>query len=165
MKPEKRGISDMFWDLMLGNEEFAKSMLDLDIDELYALCHAYSIPDRSRDFGEHRLYNTFTMCMVASKKTYSDLTLSFLRGLYERSRQSTEKGKKEFRKAEKSLNIAVCKKGNYCRRREELSDIIRLMDFLVGAISVSLSISYGLAYIFSTILVKRGLDRFCECKR
>jgi hypothetical protein len=72
-------------------------------------------------------------------------------------------GEKTLRDLSESLHSAICNDWRYCERRKgkNFDDDVKLATAVAGLIIAG--IGANPAAIIATILVKRGLDAFCEC--
>ena len=79
----------------------------------------------------------------------------------------TRRGREWFEKLTPALKKKICIEWGYCGKKNKYKstrELIQVITPLVGsAIGISATVA-GVAVTVTTILVRMGLDAFCECK-
>lgn len=93
-----------------------------------------------------------------------DLIRSSKEGVHYLPGKEIERGSAIFQRLEPLLRKKVCQEWNYCAKRHdsELQETVTLVAAIADVISV-LTIGFP-PFLISSILVKKGLAKFCECK-
>lgn len=77
--------------------------------------------------------------------------------------EETQEGRKLFKSIEPSLKKLICHEWEYCSKRNnpEFNDNINLVA-AIGDVVATLSIGIP-PFLIASILIRKGLNKFCEC--